>query len=72
MHSCLSLSLLHHLEGGFCLISLCSKIFPAFLSSVLGKKKKKHNKKQKQTHEFNKAQENIFLLCISLTLVIFT
>lgn len=36
------------------------------------KKPNKHNKKQKQKHEFNKAQENIFLLCISLTLVIFT
>lgn len=49
MHSCLSLSLLHHLEGGFCLISLCSKIFPAFLSSILGKNKKIKKKTQQKT-----------------------
>lgn len=40
MHSCLSLSLLHHSEGGFYLISLCSKNFPVFLSSVFSEKKK--------------------------------
>lgn len=48
MHSCLSLSLLHHSEGGFYLISLCSKNFPAFLSSVFSGKKKNQNEPPKQ------------------------